>query len=352
MHVIFLRDQDPAGRDNCPLRILLGGLLLAVLVGSTTPALAVDKFAAEFLKIGVGARPMGMGGSFVSLSDDATATFWNPAGLSQLEHNEAMGMHASQFGGVVVHDVLGIVAPLKFPDHRSAIGLTLVRLGVDDIKVTKDAGVDADGDGVVDEDANGNPIIDPQKIETRSAYDLALYLSYARSLGRKWSTGLNLKLVRQSLVNEGASFGIGADLGFLYRPSEKVGLGLRLSDITTTQLFWDTGRRETVAPTVTLGGHTTLPISALQGSLTLGLDLNFAFEGQEADQFSSGNLSGNLLAGAEYWFRQTVALRVGTDAGNFTAGGGVRYKQVGADYAYLSHDELDSTHRVSALVRF
>jgi hypothetical protein len=43
---------------------------------------------------------------------------------------------------------------------------------------------------------------------------------------------------------------------------------------------------------------------------------------------------------------------VGSDGGSFTAGGGVRYKQVGADYAYLSHDELDSTHRVSALVRF
>ena len=352
MRVTFPRDLESAGRTSRPPRFLLGGLLLALLAGSSAPALAVDKFAAEFLKIGVGARPMGMGGSFVSLADDATATYWNPAGLIQLEYKEAMGMHASQFGGVVVHDVLGIVAPLKSPDHRSAIGLTLIRLGVDDIRVTKDAGVDADGDGIVDEDANGNPIIDPSKIETRSAYDLALFLSYARSLGDRWSTGLNVKLVRQSLVSEGASFGIGADIGFLYRPSAKVGFGLQLADITTTQLFWDTGRRETVAPTVTLGGHTTQSLSALQGTLTVGLDIQFAFEGQQADQFSTGNLSGNFLPGAEYWFRRTVALRVGSDGGNFTAGGGVRYKQVGADYAYLSHDELDSTHRVSALVRF
>jgi hypothetical protein len=295
---------------------------------------------------------MGMGGSFVSLSDDATATFWNPAGLTQLEHKEVMGMHASQFGGVVAHDVLGIVAPLKSPNHRSAIGLTLIRLGVDDIKVTKYAGVDEDGDGVVDLDPNNNPIIDPSKVETRSAYDLALLLSYARSLGQNWSAGLNVKLVRQSLVSEGASFGIGADLGFMYHPSKAFALGARLADITTTQLFWDTGRRETVAPTVTLGGHGTMNLSALRGTLTLGLDMQFAFEGQEADQFSSGNLSGNFMPGAEYWLQQTVALRAGFDAGNFTAGGGVRYKQVGADYAYFSHDELDSTHRVSALVRF
>ena len=47
-----------------------------------------------------------------------------------------------------------------------------------------------------------------------------------------------------------------------------------------------------------------------------------------------------------------MAIRAGSDAGNFTAGAGVRYKQFGADYAYLAHDELDSTHRVSALFRF
>ncbi len=127
---------------------------------------------------------------------------------------------------------------------------------------------------------------------------------------------------------------------------------MRVADITTTQLYWDTGRRETVAPTVTLGVHGTRAVESLQGSLTLGLNSSFAFEGQEADQFHTGNLSGNFLPGLEYLFRNTVALRVGSNAGDFTAGAGVRYRQVGADYAYLSHDQLDGTHRVSALVRF
>ena len=322
--------------------VLLG--LATLLCTISTPSFAVDKFAAEFLKIGIGARALGMGGAFVSISDDATATYWNPAGLTQLEHREAMGMHASQFGGVVSHDVLGIVAPLKSPNHRSAIGLTVIRLGVDDIKVTTNA--------FTGNDANGNPIIDPSLVQQKSAYDLAFLLSYARSLGDRWSTGFNVKLVRQSLVGAGASFGIGADIGFLYRPMPTLAFGARLADITTTRLFWDTGRNEVVSPTVTLGAHTTQSVSALQGTVTLGLDLSFAFEGQQADQFETGNLSGNFLPGAEYWFRNTVALRVGSNAGDFTAGGGVRYKQVGADYAYLAHDELDSTHRVSALVRF
>jgi len=286
-----------------------------------------------------------MGGAFVSLADDASAPYWNPAGLVQLEQREVMLMGASQFGGVVNHQVGALVAPLRTTTTRAALGITFIRLGVDDIRVTKGA--------KVGEDANGNPILDPNLIEERSAYDLALLLTYARGLGDRWSGGLNVKLIRQSLVGEGASFGVGADLGFRFQPNPSLAFGLRLADITTTQLFWDTGRNETVAPTVTLGAHTTQDIPSIQGRLTVGFDAGFAFEGMEsADQFRSGTLSGNVFPGAEYWFRNVVALRAGSSAGDFAAGAGVRYRQFGADYAYLSHDELDSTHRVSALFRF
>jgi hypothetical protein len=317
----------------------------------------VDKYAAEFLKIGVGARALGMGGSFVSLADDASAAYWNPAGLVQLDSREAMGMHASQFGGVVGHDVIGVVAPLDMTARRrSAIGITLIRLAVDDIKVTKFAGVDADNDGQVDLDGNGNPIIADSLTEMKSAYDLAVLLSYARGLGDRWSGGVNVKLIRQSLVGEGASFGIGADLGFRFQPSPGFALGLRLSDITTTQLYWDTGRRETLAPSVALGAHTTRAIPGLQGTLNLGMTTTYSFEGatEKPDflAFTVGDVPVTFSPGAEYWYNNTVALRAGSDAGNFTAGAGIRYKQVGADYAYLAHDELESTHRVSALVRF
>jgi hypothetical protein len=345
-------DQDIAATRRL---LFVAAVCIASATLSPGPAGAVDKFAAEFLKIGVGARALGMGGAFVSLANDASATYWNPAGLVQLESREAMGMHASQFGGVVAHDVLGVVAPLSSDDKNSAIGLTIIRLGVDDIKVTDGYATIDDGNGnpiLVDEDGNE---VSASSIPKKSAYDLAFLLSYARGFGDTWSGGLNVKLVRQSLVGEGASFGIGADLGFWWQPKPNLAFGARLADITTTQLFWDTGRRETVSPTVTLGAHTTRSIAAVQGTLTIGVDAGFAFERQKADQFLdfwTPSLSANLHPGAEYWFRKTVALRAGSDAGNLTAGAGVRYKQVGADYAYLSHDELDSTHRVSALIRF
>ena len=64
-------------------------LLFVIVLGYTTvpmPALAEEgSHAAEFLSHGVGARALGMGSSFVSIADDATAAYWNPAGLVQIE---------------------------------------------------------------------------------------------------------------------------------------------------------------------------------------------------------------------------------------------------------------------------
>jgi len=47
-----------------------------------------DRLGGSDLGMGVGARAMGMGGAFVSVADDASAIFWNPAGLTQLAENQ------------------------------------------------------------------------------------------------------------------------------------------------------------------------------------------------------------------------------------------------------------------------
>ena len=50
----------------------------------TENAYAVDKIgttAAKFLHMNVGSRAVGMGGAFTSIANDASAMYWNPAGL-------------------------------------------------------------------------------------------------------------------------------------------------------------------------------------------------------------------------------------------------------------------------------
>ena len=43
---------------------------------------------AAFLKLGMGARPVGLGGAFTAISNDVNAIAYNPAGIAQLESNE------------------------------------------------------------------------------------------------------------------------------------------------------------------------------------------------------------------------------------------------------------------------
>jgi len=62
---------------------------LALLAGSVHAA-----ETAAFLDIGVGARGIGMGGAFTALADDASAVYWNPAGLARLEQREISVSHA------------------------------------------------------------------------------------------------------------------------------------------------------------------------------------------------------------------------------------------------------------------
>ena len=61
-------------------------------VGDSNPGIV---YAGDFLTLGVGARPLSMGGSFAAIADDSTATYWNPAGLGQLTHPELTFMQAS-----------------------------------------------------------------------------------------------------------------------------------------------------------------------------------------------------------------------------------------------------------------
>ena len=74
--------------------IVAAGLLITVALQARPSEAGVI-----FLGIGPGARPTGMGDSFVAIADDATATYWNPAGLGFQTGKEATLMHVNWLPG-------------------------------------------------------------------------------------------------------------------------------------------------------------------------------------------------------------------------------------------------------------
>ena len=60
---------------------------------------------------GAGARALAMGKAFTGVADDATAAYWNPAGLAQIGRQEATALHAALWGGTS-YDYISYAYPI------------------------------------------------------------------------------------------------------------------------------------------------------------------------------------------------------------------------------------------------
>jgi hypothetical protein len=321
-------------------------LALVIVAGQVQSQTVFGKYAGEFMTIGVGGRALGMGGAAVATSEDVTAGYWNPAGLARIMYPQATLMHAELFGNLSNHDYAAVAVPFG-PD--ASLGLSVIRLGVDDIPNTQNAGVDASGNLTYDPAQFSR--IDPSRVTYFSAADWAFLLTYARSASSDFSYGANVKVLRESLGDHGAT-GFGVDVGALYRMNEFLAFGANLQDATTTLLAWDTGRKELVAPTLKIGAAGFLP--ALGGRFTPAVDFDVRFENRRyASMIHLGGVSIDVHSGLEYQFKNVVFLRAGySDVKQPTFGAGLHLPKLSIDYSFVkfdNQDQLGNTHRISIL---
>ncbi len=298
------------------------------------------KYAGEFLSLGVGARALGMGGAFVGVADDVTSCFWNPAGLCQLNQRELSLMHAETFGSLLNQDFVAVGFPLGTEGHSSALAFSLQRLGGGGVKIT-------------DLQKRGQPISDSNLVvllREESHADYALWVSYSQQVRPGLYGGANLKVIYRDLVSTTA-YGVGADLAVLAKPYPFLTVGANLQDLTSSVLFYDNGTTETINPTTKLGAAVNHRMGDFAVSLAGDADLRYENR-KSAAQYWLGELSADMHYGAEVWYRGWLAGRLGYDQGNLTAGAGLWINQFGLDAAFLSHEELDNTYRVSLQVRF
>lgn len=318
--------------------------ILALLVlGAATQAYPFAKYAGEFLATGIGARPLGMGGAFVSIADDASAGYWNPAGMIHVQRREAVFMHSERFGDLVNYDAGSFVQQLGTDNEsRAAFGFSFVRTGVDDIKYTK-------------EDPSTSRIVVDRTVSYSGS---GFYLSYARLWTSRVAVGGSAKILRKS-VGDDSAVGLGFDVGALMRPWRRLSVGMNIQDVTTTFLAWDT-ETETILPTLKFGLSYPFAVPSIGGRLTVAADLDTKFEGRKySTAYWIGRASADVRLGLEYGYREMLALRVGQERSlenSFTAGAGLRIPMsgvyLGLDYAFLTNADLDDTHRVSGSLVF
>ncbi len=293
------------------------------------------KFAGEFLSLGVGARGLGMGGAFVSVVDDATAAWWNPAGAARLTSREGVFMHAETFGSLLNHDYLAI----GLPNEKFGLIFSAIRLGGGGIKVTKLPDTTAIGD-------QNRPYV----VKVKGHGDYAFLATYGQAKGENLYWGATVKLIYRSIVDNSAK-GIGADIGGLWHPKTNWWVGVTVTDFTSTLLAYNTGRKETITPTVKLGSSYTYNYSDFTFLGAFGTDLRF--EGRKAEaQYYQGSISADNHYGLEIGYLQKGFVRAGFDSGNFTAGGGIKIHPVKVDFAFLTHPALDNSYRLSLGIEF
>lgn len=315
---------------------------LALVAGET----GIGKYAGEFLALGVGGRALGMGGASVAIASDVTAGYWNPAALAQINYPQIVLMHDEWFGSLVNHDYGAVAVPFG---SSTTFGLTVIRLGVDDIPYTRDAGVDVNGN------LTYNPVdfsrVDPDRVTYFGAADWAFYLSYAKKESEEFSYGANVKFIRRILGDNSAT-GIGFDIAALYRPLDNLLIGANLQDASTTLLAWDTGRNELISPTLKLGS--TYFIDIFEGRLAPAVDFDIRFENRRySSMIHLGRISVDIHSGLEYQFKKLVALRAGySDVKQLTLGAGIRLPKLAIDYSFAKFDgkyQLGNTHRISLM---
>jgi len=313
-------------------------------------------YSNEFLSLGVGARGLAMGNAQVASTNDITAGFWNPAGLTHLKNVQVGAMHAEWFAGIGKYDYLSIAAP--FGTNNRVLGATLIRFGVDDIPNTL---------FIVDPDGS----VDYEKLSTFSAADYALLLSYAQSIKERLTVGANVKIIHRRVGKFATSWGFGLDVGAQYQASDNFILGLTIKDLTTTFNAWSfnfteeeklaleaadniipSSSTELTGQRIIFGGAYYLNFSDKIGLLA-ELDADITIDGKRNVLIKTDPISLDPHLGFELSYDQAIFLRAGLnniqeikdgEGTNLSIqpnlGIGLRFKSVMLDYAFTNFNNV------------
>jgi len=313
----------------------------------------VGTAAAPFLEIDVGSRAIGMGGAFVAVANDATAIFWNPAGLSRLTKSEASLIHTNWLAGTYF-DFAGIVLPMG---RLGTFGVSISSLSTEEMEV--------------------RTVLKPEGTGEKFSYgDLSAGLSYARNLTDRFSIGFNAKYISQKIWHMSA-VGYAIDIGTLFKTQfNGLMIGMSISNFGASMRLegkdifvnYDEapqfGGSNDRIPAFKQTDKFPLPLLFRVGVAMDVLKSNINRLTVAADAAHPNDNTEYVNVGMEYVFNNVTAIRFGyknmftedTEEG-FTAGVGTKLRLAGSialkiDYAYQDFGRLENVQRFSLGLEF
>jgi len=293
-------------------------LIFIFLLMMTTAVIAQGQAGQDIatLKAGVGARPLGMGGAFTAIADNADAPYWNPAGLGSLNKNEITTMQ-TKLSTDADHYYVSYVRPA----WGGTLGISWIQIGLGSITETSKE-VDPDTNEVIN-------------LSVFSYFSNAYLVSYGRELNDRVSVGLTAKYLTSDMtdISGGQGHGYSVTPGLLLRFPNKWKLGLKIDELLNQQ-SWGTGTTEQVPPKLRLGLAYHSPNPGL-----FAIDIG---------QILKSGYAAEAAVGYE-WASDGLSLRLGYSDGGLTAGAGFESGHTRVDYAYVTQRDLskENVHRVS-----
>ena len=342
-------------------------LIFIILLGIFWPGSAFTQqvtktgtTAAKFLSIGIGPRAISMGGAFTSISNDASAIYWNPAGIVYSDQFQGFFSNTSLFAGISLN-YFGLIVPAGEVGNLAA-SVTAVNYG--SIPVTTENQPEGTG-------------------ETYAPLDLAFGISYARFITEDFIVGATAKLVTQNIYHSNAT-GVAFDIGTIFKTpfygvrfaSSIYNFGTKMQMSGSDLLIRYNVDPQRAGSNNTTDANVTTDQFDLPLKLQIGISKDFIFmENQRFtlavdgivpnDNYEMANVGGELalfddmfsIRGGYNSIPLFKSSTVPTMQANFAFGVGLKYKRpgfidIGIDYSYQKFQFLDSVNSFSVILKF